>query len=499
MFPLDFSFTRRAAILLIATISLSLVASAAERPNILFVVADDMSHTSIYGHTFLNTPNFDSIARQGLRFNRMYTPSSKCAPSRAVLLTGRNPWQLEGAGNHKPIWPAKFKSVVEALAENGYFAGYTGKGWDPGVHPKGRSLTGQQYNQQQIQSPPTKNIAVYDYAANFQAFMNDKPSDQPFFFWYGCKEPHRGYEYQSGVKAGKDLDALSFQPAFWPASDSVKHDVLDYAVEVEYFDEHLGRILEHLGETGELDKTLIIATSDNSMPFPRFKGHPHEYSTRIPFVVKWHNQIANPGRECNEFASFIDLAPTLLDISGIDPERSGMQPMQGKSLTDFFAGHPKGRDQVLTGRERNDMCRPNGWGYPVRSIHRGNFVYMHNFEPSRWPCGTVEAGYRDTDGSPTKSEIMLKQKGTLYHRLCFGKRPQAELYNVQQDPDCVSNLADHPQHASRVDEMKTALFDELMRQGDPRLHGDGDFFDSRRPERHDEYRELVEKSKKGKR
>ena len=83
-----------------------------KQPNILFVVADDMSHTSIYGYDFVNTPNFDSLGEQGLVFNNMYTPSSKCAPSRAVMLTGRNPWQLEEAANHQPIWPVKFKSFV---------------------------------------------------------------------------------------------------------------------------------------------------------------------------------------------------------------------------------------------------------------------------------------------------------------------------------------------------------------------------------------------------
>ncbi|QBG49251.1 heparan N-sulfatase [Verrucomicrobia bacterium S94] len=462
----------------------------AGRPNILFVCADDMSHASCYGHQFVSTPHFDSIAEEGLKFTRMYTPSSKCAPSRAVMLTGRNPWQLEGAANHKPVWPDKFISFVEVLTENGYFTGFTGKGWNPGVHPKGRNLTGKEYNQHRIE-PTSLKVSPYDYSANFEAFMAERPDGQPFFFWYGAKEPHRGYEYKSGVKAGKSLSSLEFLPAFWPDTEAVRHDILDYAVEVEYFDRHLGKILQTLEQSGELENTLIIATSDNAMPFPRYKGHPHEFATRIPFVVKWPGHIKNPGRTCREFASLIDLAPTCLEAAGIDMEHCGMQPVEGRSLSDFFADKVERRDSVLTGRERNDMCRPNGWGYPVRSLHRGDFVYMHNFEPDRWPCGTEEAGFRDTDWSPTKSEIMYKYKGSEAWELCFGKRPREELYHVKSDPECMQNLAENPEYAELKSRMKKELFEALTEQGDPRMSGNGDFFDRCRPERIPEYDELV--------
>jgi len=104
---------------------------ARDRPNILFAIADDMSHASVYGFEFVNTPNFDRIANEGILFEKAYTPSSKCSPSRSVIITGRNPWQLEEAANHQPYFPEKFKSVVEALGENGYVTGFTGKGWGP--------------------------------------------------------------------------------------------------------------------------------------------------------------------------------------------------------------------------------------------------------------------------------------------------------------------------------------------------------------------------------
>src|SRR5512133_2015712 len=106
-----------------------------DRPNILIVMGDDISfpHMSAYGTKWVNTPGFDRVASEGILFRNAYTPNAKSSPSRACFLTGLNSWQLEEAGNHVPFFPAKFKSFIEALGENGYFTGYTAKGWAPGI------------------------------------------------------------------------------------------------------------------------------------------------------------------------------------------------------------------------------------------------------------------------------------------------------------------------------------------------------------------------------
>ncbi|MES2695912.1 MAG: sulfatase-like hydrolase/transferase, partial [Verrucomicrobiota bacterium] len=100
----------------------------------LFCISDDQSfpHASAYGTTWVKTPAFDRVAREGLLFMRAYTPNAKCAPSRASILTGRYSWQLEEAANHSPDFPAKFRTFMEALAAHGYATGWTGKGWSPG-------------------------------------------------------------------------------------------------------------------------------------------------------------------------------------------------------------------------------------------------------------------------------------------------------------------------------------------------------------------------------
>src|SRR5688572_27506064 len=110
--------------------------AAAERkpPNILFAIADDWgAHAGAYGTAWVKTPAFDRVAREGLLFKHAYTPYAKCAPSRAIALTGRHAWQLEEAGNHISYFPIKFKTWPEALSEKGWFVGVTGKGWGPGV------------------------------------------------------------------------------------------------------------------------------------------------------------------------------------------------------------------------------------------------------------------------------------------------------------------------------------------------------------------------------
>ncbi|MCX8494754.1 MAG: sulfatase-like hydrolase/transferase, partial [Akkermansiaceae bacterium] len=105
------------------------------KPNILFAVADDWSfgHAGAYGCKWISTPAMDRVAREGILFTQAYTPNAKCSPSRACIITGRNPWQLKEAGNHWSIFPPEFTSYQEALAEKGYFVGMTGKGWGPGI------------------------------------------------------------------------------------------------------------------------------------------------------------------------------------------------------------------------------------------------------------------------------------------------------------------------------------------------------------------------------
>ena len=203
--------------------------------------------------------------------------------------------------------------------------------------------------------------------------------------------------------------------------------MLDYAVEVEHFDKHLGLILQSLEEIGELDNTVIIVTSDHNMPFPRCKGQEYYNSNHIPMAVMWKNGIRHPGRQINEYISVIDLAPTILKVAGISEMQSGMQAITGRDFVDLLKDENTGidRNYVMIGKERHDVGRPNDQGYPIRGLIREDFLYLKNFKPERWPAGDPETGYMNVDGSPTKTEILKARhnpKTKYLWQLSFGKR-----------------------------------------------------------------------------
>lgn len=460
------------------------------RPNILFAIADDASfpYMGAYGCTWVKTPAFDRVAREGLLFNNAYTPNAKCAPSRACVLTGRNSWQLREAANHWCHFPADIKVYPETLAENGYFVGSTAKGWAPGVARdaagKPRQLAGRPFNARKLQ-PPTKQISSNDYAGNFEDFLNARPKDQPFCFWYGSTEPHRGFEYGSGVKkGGKEPADVTAVPKIWPDNQTVRTDMLDYAFELEWFDTHLGKMLALLEQRGELENTIVVVTADNGMAFPRAKGQAYELSNHLPLAIMWKAGIRNPGRKIDDCVSFIDFAPTFLELAGVKWGESGMLPAAGRSLSDIFTAPGAGqvnpqRDHVLIGKERHDVGRPGDVGYPIRGIVKDRLLYIHNFETARWPAGNPETGYLNCDGGATKTAI-LEMRNTDQHQYwqqAFGLRPQEELYDLRKDPDCIQNMAQSAEYAQARQQLQAQLFAELKQQEDPRMFGKGDVFD----------------------
>jgi N-sulfoglucosamine sulfohydrolase len=482
---------------------------AQQRPNILFAIADDWGlHAGAYGTEWVKTPAFDRIAREGLLFKNAYTPVAKCAPSRAIVLTGRHAWQNEEAGNHLAYFPAKLKSWPEALRDNGWHMGITGKGWGPGIandaSGQPRQITGRPFNQRKAR-PPATGMGNNDYAANFVDFLEAAPKDAPWCFWYGCTEPHRGYEFQSGVsKGGKKLADITKVPNYWPDEEIVRHDMLDYAFEVEHADNHLGRMLAELERRGLLDNTLIIVTSDHGMPFPRVKGYAYHDSNHVPLAIRWPGGVQRPGRVIDDFVDFTDIAATLLDYAGIAAKNSGMLPLTGKSWRPILASEASGRivperDHTLVGKERTDVGRPHNWGYPIRGIVTPTHLYLRNYEPTRWPAGNPETGYLDTDGSPTKTLILdlgRMNRADQFWQLNFGMRPADELYDLVADADCAINLAVDSSYAERVAQLRERMESELRAQGDPRMAGRGHVFDEYQPTNGDGFYEKFMRGEK---
>jgi N-sulfoglucosamine sulfohydrolase len=395
----------------------------------------------------------------------------------------------ERGSYHFCYFPAEFKTYAETLGENGYFVGSTGKTWAPGdpgkIDGKQRELTGEKFDREKL-IPPTSGISNNNYAANFEDFLNQRPHDKPFCFWFGSLEPHRAYEYNSGIlKGGKHVNDVDDVPDFWPDNETVRTDMLDYAYELEHFDNHLVKMLAELEKRGLLENTIVVVTADNGMPFPRAKGQEYEYSNHLPLAVMWKAGMSTTGRIVDDYISFIDLAPTFLEAAGIDQEKSGMAPITGTSFINILKSNESGkvtsyRNSVLVGKERHDIGRPNDEGYPIRGIFKNDMLYLINFKTDRWPAGNPETGYLNVDASPTKTECIKARKipeMVKYWQWSFGKRDSEEFYDVKNDPYCLNNLAKNQSLTEIKQLLRNELLDRLKDQHDPRIIGNGDIFD----------------------
>lgn len=468
------------------------------QPNILIAISDDQSfpHASAYGATWVQTPAFDRVAREGVLFTQAFSPSPGCSPTRAALLTGRHTWMIEHAGTHASSFDAKYVTMPDLLEGAGYFVGYTGKGWGPGNWKdfRPRNPAGPVFEGRELE-PPYSGMSSKDYAANFSDFLAARPEGKPFYFWYGGHETHRKHELDSWKKAGKDLDDVEVPP-FLPDNDTIRGDVADYGVEIEWFDEHLGRMIEQLEAAGELDNTLIIVTSDNGMPFPRAKANLYEYGTHMPLAIRWPEKTPG-GRQVQDLIGFVDLTATVLDAAGVT-HPGGEYPLAGRSIMPILTSDEDGivdpaREAVYSARERHSSSRWDNLAYPQRSIRTHDYLYIRNFKPERWPAGAPQkfdepgklgpeyGGYHDIDASPSLTHLVEGRNDparSKYFHWAVDHRPAEELFDIRKDPGCLENLADDPDFASVKQELWGKLEAYLRVTGDARVTGDGDIWET---------------------
>jgi arylsulfatase A-like enzyme len=441
-------------------------AQAGRRPNILLAIADDWSfpHAGIYGDATVSTPTVDRIAREGARFTHAFVAAPSCTPSRAALLTGQAVHRLEEGGNLHGFLPKSYAVYPDLLEDAGYVVGYTGKGWGPGqFEPGGRA----------------RNPAGPAFKS-FDEFMERRDPGRPFCFWFGSQDPHRPYEPGTGARAGLTPESVRV-PRFLPDTAEVRQDLLDYYFEVQRFDRDLGRVIEALARAGELDRTVVIVTSDNGMPFPRAKATVYDGGARVPLLIRWPG-VAGAGGQIDAMVSLTDLAPTLLEGAGLKPPAA----MTGRSLLPILRGEPQpGRDRVFVERERHANVRRKDLSYPVRAIRTKDYLYIRNFRPDRWPAGDPEpyfavGPFGDIDGGPSKSVLLDRRDDppiAPFFRLAAAKRPAEELYDIGRDPDQVRNLAGQPQYRDVQRRLRAELDAWLRETGDPRMAGDDDRWD----------------------
>jgi uncharacterized sulfatase len=472
--------------LVIGFISLSTLRNAKPLSyNFLFAIADDQSfpHAGVYQMNTFSTPAFDSLAWVGVHFTRAFAAAPQCSPSRAAILTGKNIWQLEEAGTHGSYFPSKFQVFTDVLRKNGYHTGYTGKAWDPGNWKEAgwkMNPVGEEYNIKKLNIPVNKDISIIDYVGNLELFLDKKPADAPFFFWFGAHEPHRTYTFGAGQKNAKEKVTL---PPFLPQTDTVEQDFLDYAFEINYFDLQLGKMIQLLKERGALERTYIIVTADNGMAFPNAKASLHDFGIHVPLVIAGPD-IRQRGRANHSLISLKDIPVTILALAGLEKLPEAI----GRSLVPILKSHKKFFDSpVFAGRERHTHARPDNVGYPSRAIRTSQYLYIRNFKPDRWPAGDPPPlsdtsgmiGFEDIDDSPSKRWMIYHaEKFPVLFQAGFGKKGEEELYDIEKDPGCLYDVSAHISYQTIKNKLRNELENTLLLQNDPRMYDNGDIFES---------------------
>jgi len=502
---------------------------AEDRPNILFVFADDWGrYASAYGtaepdglNAVVKTPNFDRVATSGVLFNRAFVNSPSCTPCRSSLMSGQYFWRTgRGAILEGAIWDSSIPSFPLLLQASGYRIGHSGKVWSPGQPanaPIGANKTafnkrGNQFNtfSQKVsaaEDPQGKQQALLDEVrGNFQDFLKTRTDEKPFLYWWGPTNTHRTWIQGSGKKIwGIDPESLVGKlPKWLPDVPVVREDVADYLGEVQAVDAGLGVLLDELKSSGQFDNTLIVVSGDHGMPgVPHGKCNLYDGGTAISLAVSWPGKIP-AGRVVDDFVSLPDLAPTLLDagsvaVPDVMTARSLMPVLKASSNGQIDAS----RDHVVIGRERHvAAARINDLPYPQRAIRTADFLYIRNFKPDRWPMGiapgfglpdgpmpprnvldsNTRAAFGDMDASPTQSWLLIDAlNDPQYRRFIdgdFALRPEEELYDLKNDPDQIRNVAGESQFAAERSNLSERLLTILRDSHDPRVTDDPCPFDN---------------------
>ena len=513
-------------------------AAAADRPNLLFAFADDWGrYASAYAalddgdrHALcraagFSTPHFDALAARGVLFTNAHVNAPSCTPCRSSLLTGRPFWATgRGAILNGAVWDGSIRSYPEALAAGGYAVGQTYKVWTPGTpadapffaREREYERAGRKFNRfsQAVSAAEDRDAAGAELLAevrdNFTAFLDDAGTDEndrPWHYWFGPTNVHRTWVAGSGKELwGNDPDSLKGNmPPFLPDVAVVRQDFADYLGEVMAFDAALGVLIEELEDRGELANTVVAVSGDHGAPgFPRGKCNLYDFGTGVPLVVAGPGVSAGPdggGRVVTDFVGLPDLAPTFLELAGVERPEG----MTAKSLVPVLNSDQSGRvdparDAAFFGRERHVASARDGYlPYPSRGVRTDGYLLIRNFEPDRWPMGSApgygepgempgpgpltndtRAAFADLDASPTKAFLIENRFDPAVAPVFAAgllRRPSVELYHLPTDPHELTNVAADPAHAGALARLSARLTAHLEATGDPRVTGDGATFD----------------------
>ncbi|NBR84449.1 MAG: sulfatase [Proteobacteria bacterium] len=425
--------TRKRLLAALSAFSLQLstfLAVAADRPNILWLSSEDHGpHMGCYGDKYATTPNVDALAARGMIFRHAWSCAPVCAPARTTLISGLYP-PSTGAEHMRSMvaLPAGFKMYPQFLRAAGYYCSNNSK---------------EDYNL-------AKPGQVWDDSSN-KGHWKNRAAGQPFFAIFNALASHESQIRTRPHKAVHDPAKVRV-PAYHPDTPEVRQDWAQYYDQVSEVDAVAGRHLKELSDAGLADDTIVFYWADHGSGMPRSKRWPCNSGLQVPVVVhfpeKWKH-LAPPeykvGGASDRLISFVDFAPTVLSLAGIEPPKW----MQGHAFAGKFITAPQPFIYGFRGRmdERIDC---------VRSVTDGRYVYLRNFMPH--VSQGQHVSYQFETPTTRVWHDLFKAGKTTEAQSLFWRVPKApeELYDLITDPDEVKNLAASPQHQEVLAKFRSA-------------------------------------------
>ena len=419
--------------------------SGVERPNIVLFVVDDLgtNDAGCYGNDLIKTPGIDALAKEGTRFNYAYCTSPSCSASRSVILSGKYNHANGQYGHshfefHFSALPS-LKTLPVILDSVGYRTRHVGKFH---IAPKEVFKFDEYFpSKEEYPNKVWKSIdeaPYYPFANSFRPdtladmmtdFVADKSS--PFFLYFNTFEPHHPFR-----RAGSDtiMPADIEVPSHMPDIPWFRKALSKYYMSTQRADRGVKRLIEVLKEAGQWENTIFIFTSDNGRPFWGAKGNLYEPGIRLPFVM-YDPFVEQDNNVTDAMINFADITPTLLDYAGVDISKYGFH---GKSFREVLSGKegPK-YDTVYASHTFHEIQQYN----PMRMVRDRKYKLIWNLAYGQ--------GY-PTGGSSKSLPKIVKENNLTYigKRTLeqYLKRPKYELFDMENDPEEINNLADDPEY-----------------------------------------------------
>jgi arylsulfatase A-like enzyme len=409
---------------------------AQQHPNILWLTSEDHGPAmGCYGDALARTPNVDALAAKGMRFRTAWSVAPVCAPARTAIITGIYPSSIGGLHMRSMVsLPDYVRAFPQFLQDAGYYC-------------TNHSKT--DYN---VRFPSP----VWSESSN-KAHWRKRRAGQPFFAVFNSTKSH-----ESQIRARPHTlmtdPAQVRLPSYHPDTPEVRRDWAQYYDMVSQADADAGSRLEELENAGLAEETIVFYFADHGSGMPRSKRWSSDSGLHVPIVVyfppKWQHLAPKEyfaGGESDRPVSFVDLAPTMLSLAGIQPPAW----MQGHAFAGPFQAPPQPFLFGERGRmdERMDL---------VRSVTDGRYVYLRNFYPHVSQAQHVAYQF-ETPTTRVWNQLYKKGSTNAAQSLFWQvPKPVEELYDLETDPDEVVNLADEQEHREICNRLRSALREHVL-------------------------------------